>query len=110
MTKQSIMTDGDVYGTGVRLTSQDDDGLKAFCAFLSLSRSGRALVSNVAATDDGKRILLVYVRTIDGELACTGVQLADDISRKAVVKMMRDAGVQVENLPGKIEVGRVSIN
>ena len=86
------------------------DGLKTFSAFLSLSRSGRALVSDVATHDDAARSLLVYVRKIDDEFACMGVQLAGDISRKSVVKCMRDAGVKVQNLPGKITATSIPIN
>jgi hypothetical protein len=92
------------------LASQDDDGLKAFSAFLSKSRSGRALVSNVATLDDGERSLLVYVRKLDGELAAMSVRLGDDLTRKSIVKMMREAGVKVENLPGPITIERVPIH
>jgi hypothetical protein len=100
----------DIYADSCRLTSQDDDGLKDFSAFLSKSRSGRALMSNVATLDDGSRSLLVYVRKLDGELAAMGVQLADNLTRKSGVKMMREAGVEVQNLPGPIAIERVPIH
>ena len=104
------MIETEIHADSCRLTSHDDSGLKAFSAFLSKSRSGRALVSSVATHDDGSRSLLVYVRKLDGDLGAMAVKLGDDLTRKSVVKMMRTAGVKVENLPGPITAESVPIH
>jgi hypothetical protein len=89
------------FGRGVTITGvDDDDALKTLGAFLTLSRSATALVSNECISPDGERSLLVYVRKIDGQLACMGVAMADGITRRGVVKSMRDAGVKVESFSG----------
>jgi hypothetical protein len=87
-------------GIGIELAGRDDEIGQQLSAFLSLSRSGKALVSNEIPHDDGKRSLLVYVRKADGELAMAGVLLSEGVTRRAVVKAIRRAGVRVETLTG----------
>jgi hypothetical protein len=91
----------ETYGKGFKITAgADDDQLKAFAEFLSLSRSGSALVSNEVKHDTGDRALLVHVRKVDGELAASGVLMGEGLARRDIVKMMRDAGVKVVTLNG----------
>jgi hypothetical protein len=61
---------------------------------------GKALVSNEVKHDNGERSLLVYVRKLDGELAGAGVFMGDGLTRRDIVKMMRDAGIKVVMLNG----------
>jgi hypothetical protein len=99
------------HGIGIELAGRDDEtGLQQLSAFLSLSRSGKALVSNEIPHDDGKRSLLVYVRKADGELAMAGVLLSEGVTRRAVVKAMRRAGVRVETLTGIKLTGSARLN
>ena len=90
----------ETHGVGIRITGDDDEDLKRLSAFLSLSRSGKALVSNETMNDNGERSVLVTVRKVDGNLADAGVFMSEGITRKAVVKCMRDAGVKVKSYSG----------
>jgi hypothetical protein len=49
------------HGVGIEITGHDDEALKRLSAFLMLSRSGKALVSNEFMSDIGERMVLVFV-------------------------------------------------
>jgi hypothetical protein len=100
----------EAYGVGIEITSTDDEGLNKLSAFLSLSRSGKALVSNEVEFDNGSRSILVYVRKVDGELAAAGVSMSEGVTRRALVKSMREAGVKVESLKGVSPAGAIRVH
>jgi hypothetical protein len=110
MTNQPITAENDaIYGVGITLGS-DGEGFEELSAFLSLSRSGSALVSNEIKYEDGERSMLVHVRKVDGNLADAGVLMSEGITRRAVLKSMRDAGVKVKTYTGVSAGGQFAIH
>ena len=99
------------HGIGIELTGPADAaGFQKLTAFLSLSRNGKALLLHEIKHDDGTRRLLVYVRKVDDELAMAGVLLSEGVTRRGVVKSMRNAGVRVVSLDGVELVGSGMLN
>ena len=101
------------HGIGIELTGPTDAaGFQKLTAFLSLSRNGKGVVSNEIKHDDGTRRLLVYVyvRKVDDGLAMAGVLLSEGVTRRGVVKSMRNAGVRVVSLDGVELVGSGMLN
>jgi hypothetical protein len=108
--RKGFATMTEMYGVGIAITGADDEGLNKLSAFLSLSRSGKALVSNEVEFDNGSRSILVHVRKVDGELATAGVLMSEGVTRSGLVKSMRDAGVKVESLKGVSAAGAFRVH
>jgi hypothetical protein len=86
-------------GVGISLDN-DWNGLDKLSAFVNLSRSHSVLVSNEVMNDYGNRTMFAWVRKLDGNLTMAAIAMAEDITRKAVVKILKAAGVTVKSVNG----------